>query len=168
MIHARPGPARARPSKVTIGRFRVRVVRAIDITGPGSALTLRFDGAALPAHLGRARRRIAAWLTACGLDTDVIDDIVLATNEALANAADHAFGGRSGEVWVRVHREGRDGLRVLVQDSGRWRPPPADPGCRGHGMTLIAALAQRCRVRRGRAGTTVEMYWRLPEMQNAV
>lgn len=115
----------------------------------------------MTAHLGRVRRHVSAWLTDCGLDTDTIDDVVLATHEALANAADHAFGGEAGEVWLRADREGSDGLRVVVQDSGRWRPPPTDPGCRGHGMTLMAGLAQRCRVHRSQAGTTVEMYWRL-------
>lgn len=122
----------------------------------------------MPAHLGRVRRRISAWLADCGLDTDTIDDVVLATHEALANAADHAFDSDSGEVWLRADRDGPDGLRVVVEDTGRWRPPPADPGCRGHGMTLMAALAQRCRVRRSRAGTTVELYWRLAKRSNAV
>jgi hypothetical protein len=35
-------------------------------------------------------------------------------------------------------------------------------------MALMAGLAQRCRVQRGRAGTTVEMYWRLSEAPHAV
>ncbi|MDN5860774.1 MAG: ATP-binding protein [Pseudonocardia sp.] len=107
------------------------------------------------------RRRIAAWLANCGLDTDTIDDIVLATNEALANAAEHAFDDGTGEVRLLADREGFDELRVIVQDRGEWRPPPAHPGHRGHGLTLMAALAQRCRVHRDRGGTTVEMYWRL-------
>ncbi|SHL19542.1 Histidine kinase-like ATPase domain-containing protein [Pseudonocardia thermophila] len=144
-----------------------RVVPAIDANGPGSGLTLRFDGAALPAHLGRVRRRIAAWLAEGGLDPDTIDDVVLAAHEALSNAADHAFGDGSGEVVLRAVREGRDGLRIIVRDSGRWRPPPADPGFRGHGMTLMAGLAQRCRVHRDQAGTTVELYWKLSGSTNA-
>ncbi len=156
------------PGFATIQRLGVRVVSPIDITGPGSGLTLHFDGAALPAHLGRVRRRVAAWLADSGLDSDTIDDVVLATHEALANAADHAFGGGVGEVWLRADREGFDGLRVVVHDSGRWRPPPSDPGSRGHGMTLMAGLAQRCRVHRGKSGTTVEMFWRLPGTSNAV
>lgn len=117
----------------------------------------------MPGHLGRARHLVAAWLAEGGLDPDTIDDVVLATNEALANAADHAFGAGTGEVVLHADRVDGDVLRVVVQDSGRWRPPPADPGYRGHGMTLMAGLAQRCRVQRGRAGTTVELYWRLPE-----
>ena len=160
MIHA--------PGAATIGWFRHRVVTAIDAFGPRNGLTLRLDGAALPGLLGRARHLIAAWLGECGLDPDTIDDVVLASNEALANAADHAFVDGAGEVVLRADRVGGDVLRVLVQDSGRWRPPPADPGFRGHGMTLMAGLAQRCRVQRSGSGTTVEMYWRVPGTPSAV
>jgi serine/threonine-protein kinase RsbW len=156
------------PAGEKVGRIRHRVVLAIDAIGPRSGLTLRLDGAELPSHLSRARHLIAAWLTECGLDADMIDDVVLATHEALANAADHAFGGGTGEVLVCADRVDGDLLRVVVQDSGRWRPPPADPGFRGHGMTLMAGLAQRCRVQRDVAGTTVEMCWRLSEAPHAV
>jgi serine/threonine-protein kinase RsbW len=152
----------------TIGRFGHRVVPEIDAIGPRSGLSLRLDGAALPGQLSRARHLIAAWLAECRLDPDMIDDVVLATHEALANAIDHAFGGGEGEVVVRADRVDGDVLRVVVQDRGCWRPPPADPGFRGHGMALMAGLAQRCRVQRDLAGTTVEMCWRLPGTPHAV
>ncbi|MGI5127045.1 ATP-binding protein [Pseudonocardia sp. CA-107938] len=154
------------PVADAVDGFCLRVVLAIDATGLRSKLTLRLDGAALPAQLGRVRRVIAAWLAEGGLDPDTIDDVVLATNEALANAADHAFAGADGEVVLRADRTAGDVLRVMVHDTGRWRPPPTDPGFRGHGMSLMAGLAQRCRVRRGRTGTTVEMSWRLPGRPN--
>lgn len=136
--------------------------------GPRSGLTLRLDGAALPRHLSRARHLIAAWLAEGGIDRDTIDDVVLATHEALANAADHAFGGDAGEVVLQADRVDDDLLRVVVQDTGRWRPPPADPGFRGHGMALMSGLAQRCRVQRSRTGTTVELWWRVSGTPHAV
>jgi anti-sigma regulatory factor (Ser/Thr protein kinase) len=167
-MHATPNGRDPCPDAATIGRIGHRVVTAIDTIGPRSGLTLRLDGATLPGLMSRARRQIAAWLADCGLDPDTIDDVVLATHEALANAADHAFGESSGEVVLRADRVEGDLLRVVVQDSGRWRPPPADPGFRGHGMALMTGLAQRCRVQRSRAGTTVEMCWWLPGTPSAV
>lgn len=99
------------------------------------------------------------------MDDETIDDAVLATHEALSNAIDHAFDeqGGVGEVWIRAEWHDAEWVSVVVHDSGRWRPPPADPGTRGHGMTLIAGLSQRSAVHHTDSGTTVEMYWSLGE-----
>ncbi|MFC4948547.1 ATP-binding protein [Pseudonocardia sp. GCM10023141] len=125
-------------------------------------LVLRLTGPMLAAGLGRVRQRIATWAAAAGMGPDDVDDIVLATHEALANVADHAYPDGGAEAWLEAGPAESDELRVLVRDHGRWRPPPADPGPRGHGMVLIAGLAQRVTVQSTDAGTTVAMYWRLP------
>lgn len=119
-------------------------------------------GPVLAADLGRVRRRIGAWASAAGMAAPVVDDIVLATYEALANVADHAYPDGGGEAWVEAGPAAPGELEVLVRDRGRWRPPPSDPGSRGHGMVLIAGLAERVTVRSTDAGTTVAMYWSLP------
>jgi anti-anti-sigma factor len=42
-----------------------------------------------------------------------------------------------------------------VADEGRWRPPPADPGFRGRGLTLLRELSTSVRLDRRPDGTVV-------------
>jgi serine/threonine-protein kinase RsbW len=121
---------------------------------------LRLTGPYLRAQLRGVRVRVAEWASAAGMCPDGVDDLALATYEALANVADHAYPDGSGDVWVDGDRSGAGDLTVVVRDRGRWRTPPADPGLRGRGMMLIAALADRVTVRRGPTGTSVVMHWR--------
>jgi serine/threonine-protein kinase RsbW len=139
---------------------RHRVTGHIDETTSSSRLALCLRGPSLTAQLGRVRARVAAWASAVGVDDETTDDMVLATHEALSNVADHAYPDGRGAVWLDAVRDADD-VSVVVRDRGRWRPPPIDPGHRGHGLTLISGLAQRVAVRRGTAGTTVEMHWQL-------
>jgi serine/threonine-protein kinase RsbW len=121
-------------------------------SGP-EPLRLCLTGSALPAQLSRVRARIAAWAGAAGLVEDTVDDLVLATHEALANVADHAYPDaerRGGEVVV------------VVSDRGQWRPPATDPGWRGRGLVIIRGLAEHVELHRGPTGTAVEMRWALP------
>jgi serine/threonine-protein kinase RsbW len=104
---------------------------------------------------------MAEWAASAGMPPDDVDDLVLATYEALANVADHAYPDGPGEAWVEADLAPPDEVVVVVSDRGRWRPPPADPGLRGRGMTLIAALTERVAVQRGDAGTSVVMHWRV-------
>jgi len=131
------------------------------VRGP-RPLRLRLAATSLPARLRDIRAQLARWVGRLGLPTDAVNDIVLATHEALANVADHAYpdGGGEAELDVAcVHGE----IRVVVRDHGRWRTPPRDPGWRGRGLILIAGLAEHVDVRHAAAGTCVAMRWRLPE-----
>ncbi len=94
---------------------------------------------------------------------DQVDDVVLATHEALANVADHAYAGTDGAAaWIEATPAPDGGFVVAVLDQGRWRAPPADPGSRGHGLRMIERLAGSVTVRRDDGGTTVEMRWPAP------
>lgn len=128
-------------------------------------LSVRLTGPSLATHLGDVRRRLARWAAAAGMTPDCVDDVVLATHEALANVLDHAYPDGAGVALLDASCRASDELVVVVRDRGRWRPPPADPGTRGHGMTIINRLAERVAVSHGRTGTTVEMRWRLPRHQ---
>jgi anti-sigma regulatory factor (Ser/Thr protein kinase) len=90
-----------------------------------------------------------------------VDDVVLATHEALANIADHAYPEGDGDAFLDADVT-PEAVVVVVRDRGRWRPPSIDPGWRGRGLTIIRGLAEQVEVRQGDGGTTVVMRWALP------
>lgn len=129
--------------------------------GPGP-LRLRLAVTSLPERLRDVRAQVARWAARLGLPSDSVDDIVLATHEALSNVADHAYpdGGGDAELDAAcVHGE----VRVVVRDHGSWRTPPRDPGWRGRGLVLISGLAEHVDVHHAAAGTSIAMRWRLPD-----
>jgi serine/threonine-protein kinase RsbW len=129
---------------------------------PTDHLTLRLPVRTLPDRLAEIRRTLARWVSAAGTDGDAVDDIVLATNEALANVVDHAYSDDTGHAVLEARLRQSKELVIRVRDSGRWRTPSPDAGSRGHGMTLIAGLSDFVAVHSDDSGTTVEMHWQLP------
>lgn len=128
-------------------------------------LRLRLAAPSLPERLADVRARLAAWAEQAGFPTDTVDDIVLATHEALANVADHAYPQGGGEALLDA--DCADGaVRIVVRDHGRWRPPDSDPGWRGRGLVIIHGLAEQLDVQHGGTGTSVTMSWRLPISSN--
>jgi anti-sigma regulatory factor (Ser/Thr protein kinase) len=132
------------------------------LTRQPEPLRLRLAAASLPERLAEVRALLARWAGGLGLAADTVDDIVLATHEALANVADHAYPNGDGEAEldaVCVDRE----VRVVVRDHGCWRTPAGDPGWRGRGLVIIHGLAEQVDVHRAEAGTSVAMRWNLPD-----
>lgn len=106
----------------------------------------------------QARHALVAWARDAGCDPDLVQRIELAGYEALANAGEHAYPDGVGTVELTaVYDGGR--VSITVVDRGHWRPPPADPGTRGHGLPLIERLADRAEIGRGPNGTSVRMLW---------
>lgn len=93
-----------------------------------------------PRQLTIIRRELAGWLAPLSLTADEVDGIVLAVDEAAANAVCHAYGsGESGLVELTLWTE--DGtLNVEVVDHGRWRPPAERPETGGRGIGLMNAM----------------------------
>lgn len=133
---------------------------------PGCEFTLVAD----PAAPRVARDRIAGWLAAAGWPDAEAEDIVYAVNEAVSNAAEHAYPpGTGGDVTVVARIEDDPGdasrsgagprvrVRVRVCDQGRWRVPPLSDEGRRRGLFLMAALMADVRVGGGPgpAGTEV-------------
>ncbi|MDN5747766.1 MAG: SpoIIE family protein phosphatase [Pseudonocardia sp.] len=114
-----------------------------------------------PDLLPGLRRRVRAWSAAAGLTLDSADDLELTVSEAATNCVEHAYrdGGPGEFVW-RMSRSADGAVAVQVQDFGRWRPPPADPGYRGRGLAVIHNLGERVELRASAAGTTVA--YRIP------
>jgi anti-sigma regulatory factor (Ser/Thr protein kinase) len=119
---------------------------------------------AVPAALRRLRHELMAWVLAAGVDESRAGDIVLASYEALANVADHAYGASGGGV-VDVDASVSPGrLEVVITDHGQWRTPVPDPqlvSLRGRGLLLVRAGADRADIASGEQGTVVTLAWDL-------
>ena len=124
-------------------------------------LRLRLAAPALQQRLAHVRAQLAAWAGHIGLSSDTVDDMVLATHEALANVADHAYPDGGGEAELEaVCAEGE--ICVVVSDHGRWQAPAVDAGWRGRGLVIIYGLADQVDVHQADAGTRVAMRWHFP------
>jgi GAF domain-containing protein/anti-sigma regulatory factor (Ser/Thr protein kinase) len=106
-------------------------------------------------QLAAMRSDLRAWLDRSGLPPETKEDVVLACTEAAANAIEHAYIGRDGDI--RVVGESENGwLKIEVSDDGRWRDPRPDDS-RGRGLELVRTLIGDIDVERGERGTTVRM-----------
>jgi anti-sigma regulatory factor (Ser/Thr protein kinase) len=123
-----------------------------------------------PEDLRGLRSDLVSWVRAtagCPAGpalADRLDDVATALYEALTNVLDHAYPDEGGPVRVvaRLDLEGRPWLEIEVVDRGAWRPAPADPGHRGRGLQLLAAIADGHDVRHDPAGTRVLLWWHRP------
>lgn len=105
------------------------------------------------------RRLLRTWIGETGLHPDLVEDVVLAVDEAVTNVVEHAYPRECGEVRLSLVRSGPGEIEVTVEDDGTWRSPPEDPGFRGRGVQLIHGLADRARITHSAHGTTVSMCW---------
>ena len=116
-----------------------------------------------------ARRGIRSWLEGLRWPAEDVDDIEYAVNEAVSNAAEHAYppagsdtigsdttggdtaGGDEVGVTAVVETQpsGARRVRVLVCDHGRWRPVPAAHEGRRRGIAMMNVLMAQVSVRPG-------------------
>ncbi len=113
-----------------------------------------------------ARAEFGVWLERYfSLDDDRFSDLLLAVNEAIANAAEFAYvdAAERGTVDVRAAYDGdSDTLAVSVDDRGRWRqkkPVHYQQQMRGRGIPLMEALADDVTIDRTPQGTRVTLTW---------
>ena len=128
---------------------------------PPGAAELRLELAVDLAVPSIVRTRLRRWLDELGWPPDDADDVVLAVHEATANVVDHAYRpGDPGTVRLTARAAAPDaggGIEVRVRDRGRWRPAAADPGHRGHGLTVMRGCMDTVDVTTGDGGTEVRM-----------
>jgi anti-sigma regulatory factor (Ser/Thr protein kinase) len=124
------------------------------------ATELRRSFPASPAELAPLRRELRAWLADAGLSPERAADLVLAVDEACANAVEHAYDGEQGEVVVEVARELDHEVVAKVHDAGRWRNRASNPA-RGRGLGIIRAVVDECEIQTGASGTTVLLKQRI-------
>lgn len=128
---------------------------------PPAPLTIRLP--AEPDGLSVSRGKLRQWLAAAGIDSEICADVLLAVGEATANATEHAVVGAPSNVEITVDaRFEPGGLRLSVEDNGRWKPASVSSGHRGHGVRLMNALMDSVTLAAGQQGTTVTMVKELP------
>jgi serine phosphatase RsbU (regulator of sigma subunit)/integral membrane sensor domain MASE1/anti-sigma regulatory factor (Ser/Thr protein kinase) len=124
---------------IVVACLRLDRLPAIGDDAPVLRLTL-----SSPEHLVETRRALRAWSAGQHLSTEQTDALLLACNEALSNALEHAYRGRQpGRTTLKVVRVDHRHVRVEVSDGGRWRPGPHGEGDRGRGLMFINRLARR-------------------------
>ena len=112
---------------VLVGRFTVA----------GERLAIEFTASA--DRLSALRRDLRLWLTNIGVPTDMASDVILAVNEAVANAIEHGYAGAApGKVKVDGRRDG-DAIEIVISDQGVWREASEDV-TRGRGFPIIRGL----------------------------
>ena len=110
-----------------VGRFTVA----------GDRLAIEFTASA--DRLSALRRDLRLWLDNVGVHADTAPDVILAVNEAVANAIEHGYAATApGPVTVRGLREGDD-IVITVRDQGSWREP-SDDVTRGRGLPIMRGL----------------------------
>jgi serine/threonine-protein kinase RsbW len=111
--------------------------------------------------VSRLRHELARWLeTQVTLDADKLNDILLAVNEALTNAAEFAYRGRRGMMGLQVRYDRGDGTLIAdVTDQGTWwhKDQASQPNTRGRGIPLMRALTDRTSIFKSPSGTHVQM-----------
>ena len=124
-------------SDLVAGRWRLRA--------PASLATPR-----------RVRAELRRWLVALRWPEEEAADIVLAVDEAVSNAVEHAFppGAPDGTVEVVAEVEPVDRqrrLRVRIRDTGRWlpRPGPEEDVNRRRGLPMMSVLMAEVLIHRG-------------------
>ena len=115
-----------------------------------------------PGALADVRASIRRWLGDVPLSEEAREEVVLACNEACANAVEHAYlRGPAAPIRVSLGRKATT-IRIDIVDEGAWRRDGEDAG-RGRGMSLMRALMDRVQVRPSEEGTVVTMERRIEE-----
>ncbi|ALG09814.1 ATP-binding protein [Kibdelosporangium phytohabitans] len=136
--------------------FAAAVVTSSDLTQPYVYEQLP----AVPEQAAVARGHLARWAGGIGLSENLAQDIVLASGEAISNAIEHAYIGIDGDVTIFAGTTSPgDAIRVIVTDTGRWRPPESSPGLRGRGWGMLERLTETFRLAHTPDGTTVVLRW---------
>jgi anti-sigma regulatory factor (Ser/Thr protein kinase) len=136
---------------------------------PGRVEFVHRSWPADPAQLSVIRRELSNWLAPLALTEDETADVVLAVDEAAANAVRHAYGpGRSGAVELTLWTEPGT-LCVEVVDHGSWRPPAvpqptgAHTGDSGRGIPLMSTMADAVLIHYDARGSRVLLRHRVAD-----
>lgn len=135
---------------------------------PSADLAERFERRGLDADarvVAQTRQEFTLWLRRFfALNPIQCSDLVLAINEALANAAEFAYllADRPGTIdLLATYHPAEQKLRVDISDQGTWRTRRTDPAprTRGRGIPLMEALSDQATIETSAGGTLVRLEW---------
>ncbi|MCO1653513.1 ATP-binding protein [Pseudonocardia humida] len=116
-----------------------------------------------PQQLVLIRRELAGWLAPLALSETETADVVLAVDEAAANAVRHAYGpDESGAVELTLWTEPGT-LSIEVVDHGSWRPPADRPTEGGRGIPLMSTMSEAVLIHYDERGSRVLLRHRIPQ-----
>jgi anti-sigma regulatory factor (Ser/Thr protein kinase) len=121
---------------------------------------LRLRVAARAEELARVRETLRRWLQGAPATERDEFAIVLACNEACANAMEHAYDDVEASYDVEVAQVG-GAVALTVRDAGRWRERRTTG--RGRGIGLMRTFMDEVDVATNDSGTTVRMSKQLGE-----
>ena len=75
--------------------------------------------------ISQTRRTVSGFLEQMGVATDVVDDVVLALDEACTNVMRHAFAGATSELFHLTAELDGDEIVMIVEDEGVGLPVAA-------------------------------------------
>jgi serine/threonine-protein kinase RsbW len=133
--------------------------RSIDAAGADFVRVVVADARTV----GRVRSEFAQWLRGhFALGEERTSDVVLAVNEALANAAEFAYAGvtEPGTVAIEAHHSVASArLVVVVTDHGAWHDEDTSQRShtRGRGIPLMRALSDVATIEPSPGGTRVAL-----------
>ncbi|HYH29699.1 MAG TPA: ATP-binding protein [Pseudonocardia sp.] len=118
-----------------------------------------------PEQLAVIRRELGGWLAPLALTEEETADVVLAVDEAAANAVRHAYGpDEAGVVELTLWTESGT-LCIEVVDHGNWRPPADEPREGGRGIPLMSHMSESVLIHFDDRGSRVLLRHRLPGLE---
>ncbi len=137
--------------------------------GPAHIEFLHRSWPADPEQLSVIRHELAGWLAPLQLTDNETADVVLAVDEAAANAVRHAYGNdESGVVeltlWTEAGTETEPPtLSIEVVDHGHWQPPAETPTDGGRGIPLMNHMSESVLIHFDSRGSRVLLRHRIPD-----
>jgi serine/threonine-protein kinase RsbW len=119
-------------------------------------------------NAAQTRAEFGEWLAQhLALDETRVCDLLLATYEALANAAEYAYlqsPGVGTMDLIAQYDPGLDRFVVTIDDHGVWRQPApltddVASRLRGRGLPLMRELADEATISSTEVGTHVRLSW---------
>jgi anti-sigma regulatory factor (Ser/Thr protein kinase) len=128
------------------------------LTEAPAALPYRFG----PGDIGPARGFVAMSATGFGLALNRVEDLVLASSEAVANSVRHGAGVGEVRCWLNggvIVCEVRDGGVFEAAMAGRQKPAPGQAS--GFGLWMANQVCDLVQIRSLPSGTVVRLHMRL-------
>ncbi|MFC4944529.1 ATP-binding protein [Pseudonocardia sp. GCM10023141] len=121
-----------------------------------------------PEQLSVIRHQLASWLAPLNLNEDETSDVVLAVDEAVANAVRHAYEPADDHTPVELTLwTEADSLCIEVVDHGRWRQPVAQPQVGGRGIPLMSTVSESVLIHYDERGSRVLLRYKIPDRTEA-